>query len=212
MIDSTGQRGMLHRRFGAGGDARWVHGHHRYGIQSQSRHQEIHVTRDAGRHHRRRLLWELQAGRLFFVGHELPWAGMCWHVIPTKLDSFLQPFFSNRRMCIPLVSCCGRYWCARSWRRRANRRRRSIDFRFGTWCQRIRPSRKCARSSASTASDPRSPIAGTMTRWGIYSTFAAFLDATTHLFKRSCLSVRWSVGPWVRPSVPCCFRTAIKWQ
>ena len=38
-----------------------------------------------------------------------------------------------------------------------------------------------------------------------------FLDATTHLYKRSCPSVRRSVGPSVRPSVrpyvPCYFRT-----
>merc|ERR1719259_1054259 len=45
--------------------------------------------------------------------------------------------------------------------------------------------------------------------------FDDFLDATTHLYKRSCPSVgpsvgpsvRPSVGPSVRPSVPCYFRT-----
>ena len=33
------------------------------------------------------------------------------------------------------------------------------------------------------------------------SFFLVFLDATTHLYKRSCPSVRPSVGPSVRPSV-----------
>ena len=33
--------------------------------------------------------------------------------------------------------------------------------------------------------------------------FSVFLDATTHLYKRSCPSV----GPSVGPSVPCYFRT-----
>ena len=38
-----------------------------------------------------------------------------------------------------------------------------------------------------------------------------FLDATTHLYKRSCPCVRRSVGPWAHgsmgPYVPCYFRT-----
>ena len=34
-----------------------------------------------------------------------------------------------------------------------------------------------------------------------------FLDAPSHLYKRVCPSVRSSVGPSVRPSVPCYFQT-----
>ena len=37
-----------------------------------------------------------------------------------------------------------------------------------------------------------------------------FLDATTHLYKRSCPSVRPSVRRSVRPSVPCYFQTCTR--
>ena len=76
----------------------------------------------------------------------------------------------------------------------------------GTISSKIIKFRGLSRETADTNKNDHNQL-GWPERFSEKESNETFLDATTHLYKRSCPSLGPSVGPSVRRSVPCYFRT-----
>ena len=149
--------------------------------------------------------------------------------MPEQQQTNFHPFFSRlSSRFVGLESEASSFWqfhacgkwrcwrCWRRWRRRSNRKsaQRHSDRLFGRR-RRERIRSLGVRRSLHPPLPPRRrrshnthPLSGENHFKSLFFMFTSkeFLDAPSHLYMRSCLSVRLSVCSSVCPSVPCFFR------